>query len=405
MWLLALRNLLRNRRRTLIAAASVAFGLMLTVTARNLDHGVFNLMLNTAITGTAGHVVVQAPGWQDERDASMVVPDSKALQASLAQAYPGAVVARRVMVPGLLTSPRGSVAMALAGVEPSVEAPIGLLDERIQDGAYLSDDDKGILIGWRAAEALSVGVGDKVVFMAQVGKGDVESLLFRVRGVYHTGSDLLDTMAATAVISTVQPLLPGTDPAHQVSVILLNHGAAPVDTGPAAAVAAPGLDVLTWEQALPALSEQIAMQRRTRAMMYSFIGLIVAVGVLNTVLMGAMERIREFGVLLSLGMRREKLAGLLMIEGLLLGFVGAAFGLVLAALLYQPLYVHGIDYGDLLANNVPVASPIDTVVRAAVDVGGVISQTAVAVGAAVVASLWPAWMAMRLKPVEAMRNV
>jgi ABC-type lipoprotein release transport system permease subunit len=170
-------------------------------------------------------------------------------------------------------------------------------------------------------------------------------------------------------------------------------------------VAAPGLDVLTWEQALPALSEQIAMQRRTRAMMYSFIGLIVAVGVLNTVLMGAMERIREFGVLLSLGMRREKLAGLLMIEGLLLGFVGAAFGLVLAALLYQPLYVHGIDYGDLLANNVPVASPIDTVVRAAVDVGGVISQTAVAVGAAVVASLWPAWMAMRLKPVEAMRNV
>jgi ABC-type lipoprotein release transport system permease subunit len=295
--------------------------------------------------------------------------------------------------------------MALAGVEPSVEAPIGLLDERIQDGAYLSDDDKGILIGWRAAEALSVGVGDKVVFMAQVGKGDVESLLFRVRGVYRTGSDLLDTMAATAVISTVQPLLPGTDPAHQVSVILLNHGAAPVDTGPAAAVAAPGLDVLTWEQALPALSEQIAMQRRTRAMMYSFIGLIVAVGVLNTVLMGAMERIREFGVLLSLGMRREKLAGLLMIEGLLLGFVGAAFGLVLAALLYQPLYVHGIDYGDLLANNVPVASPIDTVVRAAVDVGGVISQTAVAVGAAVVASLWPAWMAMRLKPVEAMRNV
>jgi ABC-type lipoprotein release transport system permease subunit len=315
------------------------------------------------------------------------------------------VVLRRVMVPGLLTSPRGSVAMGMAGIEPEAEASVSLLDERLIDGAWLAPDDKGVLIGWRAADALQVTVGDKVVFMAQVGKGDVESVLLRVRGIYRTGSEALDAMAGTVVIQQLQPLLPGDDPAHQVSVLLPGAGTQKVPVDKAKAALGTSLDVLRWDQALPALAEQIEMQTRTRGLMYLFIGVIIAIGVLNTVLMGAMERIREFGVLLALGMRPAQLGRLLLTEGLLLGLGAAVVGLLLAATLYQPLYVTGIDFGELMADNVPVASPIDTVMRATVDVRGVITQTSVAVLATVVASIWPAWMAMRLQPVEAMRKI
>ncbi|HMV68479.1 MAG TPA: FtsX-like permease family protein [Myxococcota bacterium] len=401
---LALRNLLRNRRRTLLAVLGVALALAFSVTSRNWRTGVWTSMLGSAISGAAGHVVVQAPGWQEERDAAMFVPQSGTIAQALREAYPDAVVVRRVMIAGLLTSPRGAAAVGLSGVEHEAERALTLLDDRLVDGGWLDGDGRGVLVGRKLADALQVGVGDKVVFMGQVGKGEVESVLLRVRGIYVTGSEQLDALTASVDLSAVQPLLHGDDGAHQIAVVQPGLGVARLDPEPARAVVQ-GADVLVWEEAMPALAEQLKVDKKLTSFLYLFLGLIVAVGVLNTVLMGALERTRELGVMLSLGMRPARLAGMVLLEGLLMGVIGAACGLLLAASLYRPLYVDGVDFGDLLAKNAPVPSPVESLVRASVDVPGVVVMSLVAIGMTVLASVWPAWSVSRLQPVEAMRKV
>lgn len=401
---LALRNLMRNRRRTLLAVIGVALALAFSVTSRNWRSGVWMSMLGAAISGAAGHVVVQAPGWQEERDAAMVVPDSAAVADELRRLYPEATVVRRVLVPGLLTSPRGAAAIGVYGVEQQGEASLTLLDDRLIDGQWLDGDGRGVLIGQKLADTLQVKPGDKVVFMAQVGKGDVESVLLRVRGIYRTGSEQLDAMTGSVDIGALQPLLPGPDAAHQIAVVMPGLGVARLDPAPARG-AVTGADVLVWEEAMPALAEQLKVDRKLTSFLYLFLGLIVAVGVLNTVLMGAMERTRELGVMLSLGMRPAQLARMVLLEGLLMGLLGALVGLSLASSLYKPLYVDGIDFGEMLSKNVPVASPVDTLVRATLDGPGVLMMSLVAIAMTVLASAWPAWMVSRLQPVEAMRKV
>lgn len=401
---LALRNLVRNRRRTLLSVVGIALALAFSVTSRNWRTGVWTSMLGAAISGVAGHVVVQAPGWQEEHDAAMVVNGSAAVADQLRATYPDAIVARRALIPGLLTSPRGAAAVGVSGVEEATERTLTLLDDRLVEGEWLNGDGRGVLLGRKLADALQVKLGDKIVFMAQVGKGEVESVLLRVRGIYQTGSEQLDAMTASVDLVALQPLLPGEDAAHQVAVVMPGLGVARLDPEPARAVITAG-DVLVWEQAMPALAEQLQVDRKLTSFMYLFLGLIVAVGVLNTVLMGAMERMRELGVMLSLGMRPLQLAWMVLLEGLLMGAIGALCGLLLAAAPYKVLYVDGIDFGEMLAKNVPVASPVDTLVRASLDVPGVLVMSLVAVGMTVLASVWPAWIAARLQPVEAMRRV
>jgi ABC-type lipoprotein release transport system permease subunit len=346
---------------------------------------------------------VQAKGFQEERKSELALADSTAVATKLRAAYPGATVVRRTWVGGLLTSPRNASAVTVEGIEPDAEATLTLLDDRLKDGHWL-DDDRGILLGDLLVSTLGVGVGDKVVFMTQVGGGEMQSRLFRVAGVFHTGNEMLDAFGALARIEATQELLPVADAAHQVAVIVPGAGKAEVPTAPAAAVA-PGADVLSWRQALPLLEEQEALDENFSGIFYLAMGLIVAVGVLNTVLMSVMERVREFGVLRAIGMRSRPLFAMIVAEGLVLGVLGAIASVLLAAPAIHWLVVHGIDLGDVLSANSPVGGvAIDTVMRARWVPATMLGYAASAVVLAVAASLWPAWKATRLRPVDAIHH-
>ncbi len=405
-WNMAVRNIRRNKRRTLIT--TVGLGLIMAVMMMTfaLQSGSWVAMLKAAIEGGAGHMVVQQEGWQTEQEASMFFDGASKVQSELQQAYPDATVVRRTLIGGLITSANGSSAIQLKGIEPGPERGLTLLDDNVREGEWLSTD-RDIVIGTGLARTLGVGLGDKVVFMAQVATDDVESRLYRVKGIYRTGTDVIDNFLAYTTVDSTAELFPVDDPGHQVAVILPNADRDDIPSDGAARVASAheGLKMLTWKEALPLLQEQMELDMKGSYVIFLFMGIIVLVGVLNTVLMSVMERIREFGVLLALGMPKKRLVRMVLLEGLLLGFLGGLVANVVAFPVILWLQEKGIDYGDMMGSANPLGDvALDTVLRGQLSAPMFLLVPIGAAIMALVASIYPALKAARLQPVEAIRH-
>lgn len=404
---LATRNIWRNRRRSLITMAAISLGLAMMIWGRNLGAASYDEMIKVGVSQMAGHVVVQYPGWQEDRDKDQLVPGVAAVTETLQQAFPDATVVSRSFLSGLLTSPNNSVGVGINAVQPSVESQVAEWTDKITDGAWLTDDDdRGILIGDGVADTLQVGVGDKVVFMTQ-GAEEVTSKLFRVRGLLHTGSKELDGFFAMATLGAAQEITEKPDTAHQVSV----HLPDPKQSQAAAIQAAglfPGqeLQVLNWMEAIPEIYQLIKMDEQYNFLFMFIIGIIVAVGVMNTVLMAVMERVKEFGVLLAVGMSPRRLASLVIIEGTVLGVLSVTLGVLIGAALTWPIYKYGWDLTAAMGESYEMSGvAISAVMHAKYDWPTTFLFAAGGAVMTVLATLYPAAKAARLEPVEAMNHV
>lgn len=403
---LALRNLFRNTRRTLITMAAIASGLSLVLVMVGMQAGQYKEMLDSGISSMAGHVVVQADGWQEERETEQVVEGVGEVVATLQEAYPDATITPRAYLGGLLTSPTSSSGVALRGLDPVAEAKVDKLASRIVDGEWLaSDDDRGIVLGRGLADALGVELGDKVVYMGQAaGQTEMTSRLFRVRGIFKTGGAEIDGVMAMSTLAATQELLGRPDAAHQVALHLVD----PTESTAAAVrvqelVGGPERAVLEWPKALPELVAFIRIDKVSGDAMMAVMGLIVAMGVLNTLLMSVLERTREFGVLMSIGMAPSRLGGLVLLESLFLGVFGSLAGVVVGGFLVWLLVLYGIDYSGMMGESMEMEGiVVSTHMYGGWDFERMGMYVLATVAVTVLSGVWPAWHLMRLKPVEAL---
>ncbi len=405
-WRLAARNIWRNGRRSLITMVAIAGGLAMMIWGRNLNAGSYDEMVKVGVSQMAGHVVVQAPGWQADRDPELRVATASEVSKKLEQQFPQATIASRAFLSGLVTSPDNSVGIGLNAVQPDRESKVADWEDKVTSGEWLAvDDHRGILLGVGVADTLQVEVGDKVVFMTQ-GGDDVTSRLFRVRGTLKTGSKELDGFFAIAHLTAAQELMEQPDTAHQVSVHLPDPKTSVAATAEAAGLF-PGrdLDVLDWRDAIPEIYQLIQMDQQFNLLFTLIIGLIVGVGVANTILMAVMERVREFGVLLAVGMSPRRLASMVMAEGTVLGALSVSLGVVLGGLATYPLYKNGWDLTAAMGESYEMSGvAISAVLYAQYDWEAMVLFAVGGVVMAVLATLYPALKAARLEPVEAMNH-
>ncbi len=409
MFLLAIRNLWRNKIRTGITLAAISGGLTLIMMGNNLNHGMYQDMIKKGISTIAGHVVVQPEGWQDDPDAvDRSVADADAIAEKVAGAWPGAKVVQRTFFGGLLTSPTSSAGVGITAIQPEAEPIVSDWHTKVSEGEWLKEGDaRGILIGAKLAETLDVKVGKKLVLMGQ-GKEEVVSQLFRVRGIIKTGSAQADGILAITSVEAAMTFLEQPGAVSQISLHL------PVSDDSDAALAAvqgavagtAGIEVLGWKEAVAEIYEFTQTDRRTNNSFMFIIGIIVAFGIVNTILMSVMERIREFGVMLALGTPPLKLRAMILVEGLVIGVLGAAIGLAFGSALTSYLVTNGIDYSEMMGESFDMAGvSISTVIKAQWDWVSMAAYCVVAVVLSILSTVYPAWKAGALQPVEAMRHV
>jgi ABC-type lipoprotein release transport system permease subunit len=402
---LAFRNLMRNRRRTLITGAAISFGMALMLFTIGMQHGSYTAMIRTGVASMAGHVVVQGKGYEESGDNSILVWDSERVAGLLEEAISDdGIVLRRAFLGGLLTSADGSSAAVVSAIEPEKDREVGKFHDYLHEGEWLSGN-KDILLGSGLAETLDVELGDKIVYMMQIDE-EMTSKLFRVKGILRTGAADQDGIMAAITLEASQELRGGADAATQVVMILEDFNRWPTALEEAReALAGEEVEVLSWKGALPDMDAFIKMDRNAGQGMLSILGIIVAMGVFNTFLMSVLERTREFGVLLSIGVRPGQIAGLVLLEGVVLGALFIGLGVVFGLGLTWPAMVYGMDFTEYMGE--------------AMSTGGVVisakmhsafnwpRMSVFALGGfllTVLASVWPAWRVSRLTPVDAMRH-
>ena len=401
---MALRNLRRYARRSIITGLTLSLGFFMMVFTIGLSEGSYRSVVDTAARSGTGHVTIR-PLNLDPLD-PVPLEDPAAIMEAV-RAIPNAHAAPRVQSMVLATSAAGAQNVLALGVDPIVELESSIFPESLSDGEWLPTEAQRIpaaILGSGLAKRLDLELGDRLVLMAQ--QDNLESTLTRVRGLITSGSDQIDDQVVVLHAEALGELLGQPGGMHEVAVILDDLQRSQ-EVRDALALALPDVDVLTWSEALPEIGDLIRMDRQSALYMFVVLFGIVGLAVLNAVLMSVLERVKEFGVLLALGTRPSTLFSIVILEAFLLALLSVAIGGLGGWWLVQWLGQEGLDMGALMK--------MEEMDLAGYDMSGVIypylpfartfHAVVMVISVTVLSSFYAAWKAARISPVEAISHV
>jgi ABC-type lipoprotein release transport system permease subunit len=403
LWTIAYRDLGRNRRRSLLTLLAVGLGLALLMVMNGFIAGIMEDALQNSIRLRTGHVQIRAASYEEEtlslqaKDL-LLDPEHEAARAS---ALPQVKAATPVLwSSGILNTLGDSAGLQIYGIDTAspIYAPI---ESALVAGAFLSPDDRsGILIGKPLADSMDIGVGQRINLAIVDSDGRPEEGVFTIRGLFATGIPSYDQSAALMPLSKAQAFT-GTN-RHASAIFILLNSRDDTDMV-AAALRGPDAAVLTWSD-LNQLSVQAFQTSMSFYAILDFIVmLIVAVIIANTLLMSVFERVREMGILAALGMKGRHILQMFLLEAACLGLAGILIGIVLGSAGVGYLATAGFPIGDQMATVAGNGFALSTTLYARFVPGtfGALSLAMLLI--VLLASLYPAWYAARLEPVEALR--
>lgn len=401
-WRFAWRNVLRNPRRTGIVLTAVAVGLAGILLTMAINVGMVLQMVDTAIETDLGHLQVHKAGYEEDPGLELRLGTDMEVAPTLAASPAVEDFAPRVRSDGLLFSPRASVGVRVLGVDAEREGGVSVLPDAVVEGAFPDGDPRRVAIGERLARRLEVGLGDKVVLSVQDAAGDLTGEAYRVGGLFRTASQALDQGVVVLTLAESQRLLGIGDDVSEYVVMATDPDAVDRLRDQLARRLGSGAEVHSWKQLQPLLVRTIEMFDSTGWVVYAAVFVAMAFGIANVLLMSVYERFREIGILAAIGMPPARLVVSVVLESLMLTGIGVSLGLALGLGATWALG-DGIDLSGFAEGL--TAYGIGTKIVPVVRPGDLAAPVAVALVTAVLASLWPALRAVRVRPADAVRHV
>ena len=468
----AWRGLVRERRRSLVTGFAVILGLGILIFSHHLSDSSYRHLLSQGIATQAGHVLIERQADLKAKQSTLWLTQGQKIVTALRQhlathfvvssaspskenhknthanthnttsteskkdknksldahSSPTLHIVPRIKVSGMLQSPTATARVMALGIEPQLESKVSQWHTQLVDAPLPSDEEgkaltshwldgddvQGILLGVPLARQLDVTVGDKVVMTYQ-GKKEIESFLFRVRGVISTGATGPDSMLAITTIKGFQKAFDEPSVLHQITFHLSDLKAlATLHTQVKDFLQTPSMqslladnpyEVKDWKQAIPALYQFTLKDRQSAMAVFIVIAIIIMIGVLNTITMSVLERTRSFGVMLAIGIGPRSVGGLILAESCLLGFLASLLGIAMGALFTWPLIEYGIDFADLVGDQVQLEG-VSFAVRlfAHWDWSAALTFACYSWVLTCCAGLWPAWRASRIAPTVALQQ-
>jgi len=400
---MAWRNIWRNKGRSILIILSVAIGLLAGIGVLALYKGMMKSRVKTVIYSEVSHLQIHNPAFKKEEHTAFVIPDGNSMLKAI-QSLPEVKYATpRSITQGMLVTTTGSAGVQINGVEPELEDKVSQLKQKLIAGEGFHKNKKNeIIIGKKLADKMKLRLKGKLVLTFTDSADNLVSAAFRVAGIYRSGNAPLEELNLYMPITSLNELLLTGNSFHEIAVLLKNDNELEI-TQEKLTKAYPSLQIESWKQ----LSPETDLMVRT-VDEYSYIIMIIilialAFGILNTMLMSVLERTKEIGMMVALGTARARIFLLVLLETIFLTIAGTPIGLLAAYLVTSYFQKQGLDLSGM-GKDMMASFGFETTIYPSFPWEKLVTVLVMVIGTSLLSSLLPAWRALRLRPVEALRR-
>lgn len=404
------RNLARSRRRTLLTASTVAFAVFLLQALMAFLIGIEQQSFDNLINYQTAHAKLYAEGYFDNRDdqpLDYTLSTFDEIERLLVSVSGVAATTERIVFSAQLSDGIDQVASFGTGIRISgSDADVFRLEEAVVEGSYLVPNEEGMLLGSGLADFFDVSPGDFLTILTKTRDGAYEALDLSIVGILGTGNPLIDRSSFLVPLTTAQQML---DLEGEATEIAVRFNAMARESATLSGIRRVvgelnGVEVKGWREIEEDFMALVTLKRTAQGIFLSIFVIMAIVGITNTIVMATYERTREIGTLMAMGFRGAGIRRLFLIEGALTGFLGGGIGTVFAVLLVGYFASTGIDisalYGDM-----DVGYPVKDMLYPSMSPVLFFMSWFLTGVLAALASLYPAYRASILRPVNALRHV
>lgn len=397
------RNVWRNALRSGVVITSIALGIWSGLFVISVSSGLNEQRTADAIKTSISHIQLHNPEFKQDNNVKFRIENMDDITNQLQNDAEVKAFTKRVILSGMVSSSTGGYGVRISGVVPEMEMQVTNLYDKVQEGTFLQGDKKNlIVIGTRLAKKLKVRMRSKIVLTFQKDNGDIVAGAFRVAGLYKTASSKADELNVFVRASDVNRLLEENAGYHEVAV-LLNNADNVKPKADELQAAFPNLKAETWQQIAPELGYADEMMKQILYIIIGIILLALSFGIINTMLMAVLERKRELGMLMSVGMNKTKVFLMIVVETIFISMVGGPLGVLLGYLTVSYFGTAGIDL-SIVGKGLEEFG-ISTIIYPSLEPWFYLNVTIMVLVAALLSSIYPAIKALQLKPAEAVRAI
>ncbi|MGM0505199.1 MAG: ABC transporter permease [Bacteroidota bacterium] len=401
-WSVSWRNVWRNKTRSMVIITAIALGVFAGVYTIAFMFGWVNQRINAVINTEISHIQVHHPEYIKTNDAHDYIPDIKTIQSAAENKTLVKAASSRVLSTCMISSAETGSGVQLVGINPEKEQQVTNLHEKLIEGNYFEETKKNqLVIGKKLADKLKVKLRSKVVVTLTEMDGTLTGGAFRVTGIYQTANSEYDERKAFVRASDLKRLIKIDEKAGHELAILLKENNMEQKVADQLKAEFSNLEVMSWLEIMPDMK---MMNESMNLMMYIFVVIILLAlgfGIVNTMLMVILERIKEIGMLMAIGMNKARVFSMIVLETIYLSLTGGVIGIALAVVLTAITGKTGLDL-SLWAEGLNSLG-FDAVIYPKIGFDAVIVVTLLVILTGVIAAIYPARKAIKLKPADALR--
>jgi ABC-type lipoprotein release transport system permease subunit len=401
---LSWRNIWRNKKRTIIVAASVFFAVILAAIMRSAQLGSYSYMIHSSAKLFTGYLQIQGEQYWDKRSLDQSIKISEKEVNDLASIRYVSELTPRLEAFALISHQTNTKVAQVIGIDPESENKITGIKEKLIKGSYLSMVSKGLLVGSGLAEMLGAGIGDSLVIYGQGYHGQIAADILPISGIVKLPFKAMDNAMVIMALPTAQDVF--SCPGRITSVPIMIDHITHLDQVQQSIEnkLTKGQIVMRWNDMMPDLEQNIEVDNASGIIMLAILYIVIAFGVFGTVMMMVSERAREFAILISVGMKKWRLVITLALETLMVSFLGVVTGIVASIpvilyLAYNPIDLSGSNMADLYEQ-----LSIEPILSFSAQPTIFISQALVVFIIAVVTISYPMLFIRRLDPAQTIRG-
>jgi putative ABC transport system permease protein len=404
MYTLAWRNLWRNKRRTLITAASVFFAVFFSVLMRGFHSGSWTYLIDNVLHSYTGYIQIHTKGFWENKSFDYSIASNDSLFDKVRKIKEVECLIPRIESFSLASIGEKTKGVVTVGIDPELEKTFSALDQKIVSGRYFNNSDSGIILSERLAKHLSIVIGDSLVLLSQGYQGASANGIFKVIGIVKLPSPEFDNQMVYMPLPLAQQFYSMQNRVTSMVVDIYDPQKMKNVIKKISLVTTTNkYEVMSWQDMLVELYQQYVSDEGGGIIMLILLYIIVGFGVFGTVLMMISERRHEFGIMVTVGMQRHRLIRLVSTELFYICFLGVILGIagslpIVAYYHFNPIQMSGEMAKSFAAFGmepiIPMAWRSDYIIQQAINVGIII----------VLALIYPMYSMYKLNLTKAIRR-